>query len=370
MIITKNLFDKAIRELLYSGLTNEEFEQVREPIMEGNRHAAMAWSVSASLFWILSLLLSLNSNAYAACRRVYGGALVICILTFLCALLVRKFPWMHYPAMYLCDISLLSAGIGIAMCQPDVRTCTMIAAAIIVPVCFIERTAILIALHAVTIVSYALLAKDIIEPVIYSWGLTNLLIFSTAGLMIGHVINKARYERYVYAASAEKLAQIERHYAYHDQMTDLKNRRAYSEDVERINADMPEEFCVVIADVNGLKVTNDTLGHDAGDELIKGAAECLGKAFEGIGTLYRIGGDEFCILSAGQREQTEQGMLRLEQITADWKGTLLKKISISAGISYGRPDVPFDELFEEADSRMYEHKRNYYKLHENENGRP
>ena len=51
-----------------------------------------------------------------------------------------------------------------------------------------------------------------------------------------------------------------------------------------------------MSDVNGLKEANDTLGHEAGDELIIGSAECLEKSFEGINTIYRLGGDEFTVI--------------------------------------------------------------------------
>ncbi|MBR3630889.1 MAG: GGDEF domain-containing protein [Oscillospiraceae bacterium] len=361
---------KFTKELFFCGLKPAEFRQVLRPVSEDNRKAAIVWAATSSIFWILSLLLSLNTSAYAACRLVYIVALTGSILVLLWALfVVPKLPRTLYPTMYLLEITLLSAGIGIAACQPDVRTCTMIAAVIIVPVCFIERTIISVLLNTATIVFYAFLTKSCIKPEIYSWGLTNLLLFSFAGLMIGHVINKTRFERYLYADSAEKLARIQMHYAYYDQMTELKNRRAYSEETDRLRENMPDELCLLVADVNGLKVVNDTMGHDAGDELIKSAAECLRIAFEGVGTLYRIGGDEFCILAQGQKEQMKQGMIRLEEMTRTGKGTLLKRISISYGMSTGGKDSDFDSLFQEADQQMYEYKRNYYITHKQEQRR-
>ena len=108
---------------------------------------------------------------------------------------------------------------------------------------------------------------------------------------MGHFINKTRYERYVFAESALQLAELQTRYAYYDQMTGLQNRRAYSEKVEQLSKQLPVPCTLVMADINGLKETNDTLGHEAGDELIIGSAECLRKSFDGIETLYRIGGD-------------------------------------------------------------------------------
>lgn len=54
---------------------------------------------------------------------------------------------------------------------------------------------------------------------------------------------------------------------------------------------------VLIADLNNLKLINDTLGHQYGDEAIKLTADVLHSSFSDIGSCYRIGGDEFCVIS-------------------------------------------------------------------------
>ena len=54
---------------------------------------------------------------------------------------------------------------------------------------------------------------------------------------------------------------------------------------------MKNNFVVFLIDINGLKVVNDTLGHEAGDELICGAAACITSTFKDKGNTYRIGGD-------------------------------------------------------------------------------
>ena len=87
------------------------------------------------------------------------------------------------------------------------------------------------------------------------------------------------------------------HASFRDQTTQLLNRRAFEEDKEKL-ADHPldEDFAYVTADLNGLKWANDHLGHTAGDELIRGAADCLRDVFGAYGQVYRIGGDEFAAI--------------------------------------------------------------------------
>ena len=341
-----------MNELFCMGLSKEQYRQVEKPVAEDNRRSIVAWSICAIVFWILSLAMSLNSDAYKACRPVYLAALIICIITLAGAhFLVKKVPGLLSPIMYLFELSVLGAGIGIAVCQPHVRTVTMIAFAVIVPTCIIDNTVADTILHVITVISYVLLGRNTIEPDIYSWGLMNLVLFSVAGIIVGHVINKARFERYVYAESAMKLAEIQSLYAYHDQMTGLKNRRAYVEDLEKIGDDA---FCIVMADVNGLKQANDTYGHEAGDTLLKGAADCLKTAFENA-DVYRVGGDEFCVIVKQQPIQDSMRCLeKLEQVSGE------KGISISYGIARGIGKDSVESVAAEADQKMYEHKHDYY----------
>lgn len=347
--------------LLYMGLNKEQYHEVKELIAKDNRRSIAAWSICTALFWIMSLLMSLESDAYAACRIVYIAALGMSIITLIGArFFVKRAPWSVTPMISLFLFSILGAGIGIAICQPDVRTASMIAFAVIVPTCVINNIITNIIIHGLTIVAYVILAKNVIEPGIYSWGLTNLIIFSVAGILAGHVINKQRSERFVYAESAKKLADIQTRYAYYDQLTGLKNRRAYVEKLKQIENEWPDDFCVIMVDLNGLKKTNDTLGHEVGDELIVGASECLSTVFKKTDLIYRIGGDEFCIILIDTPEEAMRCLKELERVTANWKGRSINGISISYGVATNQNQSDINSIIIQADQKMYEHKRNYY----------
>ncbi len=72
-----------------------------------------------------------------------------------------------------------------------------------------------------------------------------------------------------------------------DAMTGCQNRRAYEDKMlELSTGKIGKDFVYISADINGLKVVNDTLGHAAGDELISGATSCLQKGFSPYGSLY------------------------------------------------------------------------------------
>ena len=353
--------EKAAKELLYAGMSQTDYRNTQDAVSKSNWKSLKDWSASAAIFWAMSLLMSLYATAYALCRLVYLEALARCLILLLCAaFLAKRFPRTLFCFIRLFDLSLAWAGIGIALCQPDVRTVTMIAIALILPICFIESAAFPAATTLLIVASFAALGKPIIQPDIYAWSLLNLAIFSVVGLLVGHVINKSRFERYAYAESVRRLAELRTRDAHYDQMTGLKNRRAYSEALKSLSARPLRNCCVVIADINGLKQVNDNCGHEAGDELIIGASECIRTVFEGVEDVYRLGGDEFCVIMDAPKEEALRCLERLKWVSASWKGRYVNGVSISCGIGFSHDFADIYAIVKEADLKMYECKRNYY----------
>ena len=152
--------------------------------------------------------------------------------------------------------------------------------------------------------------------------------------------------------------------SFRDQITLLYNRRAYEEEITRLSAaPLEDDFVCVTADVNGLKRVNDTLGHDAGDELIKGWAQCLKACFGKYGKLFRIGGDEFAAMLFLSEEQLKQAQEKLERTMETWTGEKVDKLAISCGYASRRefPDGTLEEISKISDERMYTAKAEYYR---------
>ncbi len=84
--------------------------------------------------------------------------------------------------------------------------------------------------------------------------------------------------------------------SYHDQLTGLYNRRFYEEELIRLDLERNLPITLVMADVNGLKMTNDAFGHAAGDELLQALARIIKGACRSDDIVARIGGDEFMLL--------------------------------------------------------------------------
>lgn len=146
-----------------------------------------------------------------------------------------------------------------------------------------------------------------------------------------------------------------------DELTGLFNRRGWEEDIVECTVHGFEpDFVVLSADVNGLKRVNDTMGHAAGDELIKGAAECLLLAIGNKGRVYRTGGDEFAsILYTDTPELVRADIAAWSQV---WRGRHSETMSISVGYASHRdyPDLGIRELEKLADEDMYRAKAKHY----------
>ncbi|GEM_PF-2207371 len=200
-------------ELFYSGLSKEDFKRVSKPVAEVNRKSLMFFSIVSGVFWIAGLIIYLLQDTYIQCRYVYICAFIISMITLLLSTtLVKRYPRLLFPTLMLFNASLYAAGIGMAICQPDIRTVLMIAIVIIVPSGFIQRTIVNNILQVLSILVLAIVGHFYLVDEVYSFSLMNVTIFAIAGLVIGHIINKSRYQRYVYADSAEKLVVMQKNY--------------------------------------------------------------------------------------------------------------------------------------------------------------
>ena len=154
-----------------------------------------------------------------------------------------------------------------------------------------------------------------------------------------------------------------------DGLTGLLNKRAYIEDVSKKESHgLDATFVYLAIDINGLKVTNDTLGHEAGDELIKGAAECVSRCFASNGRAYRTGGDEMVVMFNADITELDKIKADFDETVASWSGRLVDRLSLACGYVCAEeyPGKPITELANIADKRMYEAKAEYYKRKEND----
>lgn len=141
-----------------------------------------------------------------------------------------------------------------------------------------------------------------------------------------------------------------------DPMTKLLNRRCYDSHLKKI--DCPT--AVVMFDVDKFKYINDTYGHEKGDIVLQHVAICLRRTFGRLGYLYRLGGDEFClILRKGYLEKVDFGLLRraLDRHLEMYRRhePLMPAVSMGHAIYDGGLSV--QNVVKQADQQMYADKK-------------
>lgn len=143
---------------------------------------------------------------------------------------------------------------------------------------------------------------------------------------------------------------------FEDQLTGMGNRHAMNEYIASIPPE--KSIGILFCDVMGLKRANDTMGHQAGDNLLIRASECLRSEFKEY-ELFRVGGDEFLALCAGIEEK--ELLKKTEQIKIKMRK---RNANMAMGLVW-RPDSreDMDKLITQADNLMYEDKRTWYAEH-------
>lgn len=148
-----------------------------------------------------------------------------------------------------------------------------------------------------------------------------------------------------------------------DELTGLLNRRAFEEDkLAMQQGRTPADLVCVAVDVNGLKGVNDTLGHAAGDNLIRGAATCLRECIGPYGNVYRTGGDEFFALLRMSPDDESALYDRMSTAASEQDVSEGVRLTMSCGLVSRRefPEESVSELCRIADKRMYDDKVRYY----------
>jgi len=150
-----------------------------------------------------------------------------------------------------------------------------------------------------------------------------------------------------------------RYMSFHDQLTGLYNRHFLEIEMERLNTKRQLPLTVIMADLNGLKLVNDTYGHETGDEMLKTAADIIKNSCREEDIIGRFGGDEFVILLPQTTKETAR--LICKRIKENCGGALVKDVPVSIALGIATKTSETTSLIEtlqEAENDMYRQKLN------------
>jgi len=160
-----------------------------------------------------------------------------------------------------------------------------------------------------------------------------------------------------------KISEYLRKISYTDHLTGLGNETAYFEETDKINKILEHEdlkYAIVVMDVNNVKTTNDTFGHRFGCHLIVSCGKLLPTIFK-TSRLFHVGGDEFIAIVIGEDYNNLGDILnefdqKLRYSTIQFEEHDLI-FSVARGYGIAKPKMTYKEVFQMADDRMYENKK-------------
>ncbi len=159
-------------------------------------------------------------------------------------------------------------------------------------------------------------------------------------------------------SESKRLEEELRYLSTHDVLTGLYNRAFFETELRRFQNSRYYPISILMADVNGLKSTNDSQGHASGDELLQIAARVLSSSFRPEDILARFGGDEFAVLLPGlDRSAADEVLQRLRRAQDQYNqngGPV--RLSLSIGIATARRGELLVDVLWQADRRMYQDK--------------
>ncbi|MCQ2743042.1 MAG: GGDEF domain-containing protein [Bacilli bacterium] len=182
----------------------------------------------------------------------------------------------------------------------------------------------------------------------------NLIIFIVMGIFIA-------FRNFFVSVSEYKAMNALKKVSHTDILTGISNSTAYFELIDKLSKDSNggKGYILFLMDVNGLKQTNDHLGHHFGSELLVQAAKELKVIFEND-RLYRVGGDEFVAVITDNFDSASYKATQVDEILfnhpIEFEGKRFA-LSVACGHAAWNEGETFNEVFQRADSMMYEKKK-------------
>ncbi len=145
--------------------------------------------------------------------------------------------------------------------------------------------------------------------------------------------------------------------SFHDNLTGLYNRVYLENEMKRLDTERQLPIILVMADLNNLKLVNDTFGHELGDKMLKHTAEILRSSCRSEDIIARWGGDEFVIFLPQTKEEDANNICK--RINKKCKETYVKDIPLSLALGTAvknKANMDLAEILKDAEENMYKQK--------------
>ncbi len=346
-----NLLKKVKSILLYGSLTKEEYVMVKNEVQKQNKRNLFFFSIVYMIYMVILLVVTNFSDLAKDNFWLYVAQLVAAVICFIFVKWVIKdnsnitlvFVYFFIGSLLICAV--FSGTIA----SVDKKTVTLPAYLLLMPLLFIDRPIKFDIALTLSVIFFCIYGYFIKDRTVYNQDLLNVIMLYLASIVINAYIICVKFRNIANDKKISILSEL-------DVLTGLKNRNCYEKMIQEYQQDEHENCQLIFFDVNGLHELNNNLGHEEGDKMLKFVAKTIKEIF-GDNDSYRIGGDEFIVLTINKFD-----------MKLDEKIELFKKIIehenyfVSVGYqSSFEHCYDMTALSKAAEDKMYEDKDNYYK---------
>ena len=345
-------------DMLFSGLTPEEYRQIKPLVDQENRKNIIVYTVIIAAAMCLLLIYGILADTWVDNQRSYAYTLCLTLLLFaLSRFAAPRIPYLNTVLMYAFVVMIIIFGGRLAVSAgPEIPTVSFIAILLALPTLFTDKPMRMNFVILLAAIAYYCLAVTGKTGMARKFDNLNVPIYTLISCVVSTYLCRIKLRRLYLEQKYVELS-------VRDHLTGVYNRRNYELKLEELRAaESIDSVTFLLMDINGLKQCNDTLGHQAGDEMIKGAASCISAAFSSAHTTYRIGGDEFAVILENCEKSSEELLLALHEETKAYRMREGKPLEIACGIARvaDYPGLDIDSLIKKVDESMYADKERFY----------
>ena len=352
------MWEKIKKVVLYGNTEKKNFQVVQEEINESNRRCLIVYNMIVAVGMFCMVVMTFFRDNLASNRMPYLACAVTgVILGVIASKSSRKQGLLINICVYVFVAILMGFGIVMGtILNTEFVSVSFPILMFAVPLLFTDRPLRMGMAQVISLFCYIGLALQNQSDYIFGENMVSIIPYGIVSIILSGFMMCIKVRRHVLEYENRFLSES-------DQLTGMMNRRSFEQhmDLLRKNGRSPLDLTICAFDVNGLKKVNDTLGHHAGDELIRGAADCIEGAFGSYGRCYRTGGDEFMAILDGSHPTDEELRDSLNSRCSCFKGTYVSGLSISIGMVTGTAEDSLDALVMKADQEMYADKSRYYR---------
>ena len=348
----KKLLYKHLCDLVYGGLSRQEYLEIKDEVLEKDRKSLSMASVCLVVMFIGLFLGSLYSELMAVNRLAYGlVGIAFLVIRLVCQLMKKRVRWLIVPLWYTALTLICAYAIILnTVIRKDISATTFCIIMIVAPLLIIDRPWRVFGYFGITAIIFVLVAFHQKPYYLAFTDTVNVLCCLFLGSFIHFQIIRTKLQEMMQKRYIERERDT-------DKLTGCLTKAAFQRRIEENLNASGQGGILFVMDLDYFKSINDNYGHVFGDMVLRTVGEYIRESFPETELRGRFGGDEFQVWLPGQHGRKEIG-LRLDGLLSHIRsvetpdGRIRVSVSIGASVS-PENGTEYPMLFESADAALY-----------------